>query len=639
MRATLHISLLAATLSPSLVQSSPIPFTQNYNSSPRSSAQALADTSRPGGVFSSRNLLTHGGSRSYGLGFLDLGSNNGGNGGDASSGNSYAQGGDHHGDEDNHPAGGGGPPTIDLGPMGDQPPPEPTGDANPKPGGQDPGESAPPHHESKDGVDPNVGDGGSKSVDESTPGKTTNADNPAPPPPKPGLDPGAGKSTPEIPVFLGPTNSNPPPGSSGPPSDAPQDLGYPGDEGRNGYTEDTSCDDLFGESLINLMSNNGGDGGDAFGDGGSGSNSAYSGAGGDASGGSVNAYPALINILSNNGGDGGNAKSGDSFSKRHGSASYSGSGGKASGGSVKKPCSKRRSVSQPTDSGTSGNGFTSSRSGGSLLAVQRKWDGRSEAYSGKGGDASGGSVKGEHGLINIGSGNGGHGGDASSGFAYANGSGAKAYSGAGGKATGGDIDRRALNVRASKASYLRFSPQGKYGREHHDSDGLVNVWSGNGGDGGNAQSGNAFASGYGASAHSGPGGDASGGSVTDDRYEKVGRRDGGNGRDSGAEAYTGAGGKASGGSVEGKGGLINLFSGNGGDGGDASSGDAFAYSEGAKAKAYSGPGGDASGGSVKDEKSGYGHGYRSGGPVDVTSGNGGDGGDASSGNAVAVSHG
>jgi hypothetical protein len=37
--------------------------------------------------------------------------------------------------------------------------------------------------------------------------------------------------------------------------------------------------------------------------------------------------------------------------------------------------------------------------------------------------------------------------------------------------------------------------------------------------------------------------------------------DGGNGRDSGAEAYTGAGGKASGGSVEGKGGLINLFSG------------------------------------------------------------------------------
>lgn len=93
MRATLHISLLAATLSPSLVHSSPIPFVQNYNSSPRSSAQGLSDSSRPGGVFSGRSLLTHGGSRSYGLGLLGLGSSNGGNGGDASSGSSYAQGG------------------------------------------------------------------------------------------------------------------------------------------------------------------------------------------------------------------------------------------------------------------------------------------------------------------------------------------------------------------------------------------------------------------------------------------------------------------------------------------------------------------------------------------------------------------
>jgi hypothetical protein len=59
--------------------------------------------------------------------------------------------------------------------------------------------------------------------------------------------------------------------------------------------------------------------------------------------------------------------------------------------------------------------------------------------------------------------------------------------------------------------------------------------------------------------------------------------------------------------------LISL-SGNGGDGGDASSGDAFAYSKGGKAKAYSGHGGDASGGSVK------GHGYRSGGLIDVASG-------------------
>ena len=46
----------------------------------------------------------------------------------------------------------------------------------------------------------------------------------------------------------------------------------------------------------------------------------------------------------------------------------------------------------------------------------------------------------------------------------------------------------------------------------------------NGGDGGYAQSGNAFAAGYGASAYSGPGGDASGGSVTRGRHGKVGRR-------------------------------------------------------------------------------------------------------------------
>ena len=60
-------------------------------------------------------------------------------------------------------------------------------------------------------------------------------------------------------------------------------------------------------------------------------------------------------------------------SKRHGSASYSGSGGKASGGSVKKPCSRRRAVSQVlTDSGT-GNGPAEPGSGGSKLAMQRKW--------------------------------------------------------------------------------------------------------------------------------------------------------------------------------------------------------------------------------------------------------------------------
>jgi hypothetical protein len=63
------------------------------------------------------------------------------------------------------------------------------------------------------------------------------------------------------------------------------------------------------------------------------------------------------------------------------------------------------------------------------------------------------------------------------------------------------------------------------------------------------------------------------------------------------------------------------MSGNGGDGGDASSGTAFAYGKGAKAS--SGSGGDASGGSVKDEKyekPGYDHKYRSGGLGNVASG-------------------
>lgn len=93
MRATLHFSLLAATLSPSLVHSSPIPFVQSHNSSPRSSSQALSGSGRPGGAFSSSSLLTRGGGGGLGLGLLGVGSDNGGNGGDASSGSSYAQGG------------------------------------------------------------------------------------------------------------------------------------------------------------------------------------------------------------------------------------------------------------------------------------------------------------------------------------------------------------------------------------------------------------------------------------------------------------------------------------------------------------------------------------------------------------------
>ena len=66
--------------------------------------------------------------------------------------------------------------------------------------------------------------------------------------------------------------------------------------------------------------------------------------------------------------------------------------------------------------------------------------------------------------------------------------------------------------------------------------------------------------------------------------------------------------------------LTSTCPGNGGDGGDASSGSAFAY--GKSAKAYSGPGGNASGGSVKDERNkrpGYKY-NKFGGLADVTSG-------------------
>jgi len=133
--------------------------------------------------------------------------------------------------------------------------------------------------------------------------------------------------------------------------------------------------------------------------------------------------------------------------------------------------------------------------------------------------------------------------------------------------------------------------------------------------------------------------------VTGRRHDKPVKGGGDDGGHSGAEAYSGAGGDASGGDVEGGDGLINLSSGNGGDGGDASSGSAVAYGKGAKA--YSGPGGDASGGSVNAEKDkkpsyygkGYGYGHRWSSIADVASGNGGDGGDASSGDAVAVSDG
>ena len=90
-------------------------------------------------------------------------------------------------------------------------------------------------------------------------------------------------------------------------------------------------------------------------------------------------------------------------------------------------------------------------------------------------------------------GNGGDGSDASSGSASAFGPGAKAYSGAGGNATGGNVGHRAfIDVRTSERMlYSRLSPRRNYGpthpgagkyptseSKHHDHDSLVNAWSG-----------------------------------------------------------------------------------------------------------------------------------------------------------------
>ncbi|KAH9049475.1 hypothetical protein EDB84DRAFT_1038954 [Lactarius hengduanensis] len=245
-------------------------------------------------------------------------------------------------------------------------------------------------------------------------------------------------------------------------------------------------------------------------------------------------------------------------------------------------------------------------------------------------------------------GNGGNGGDASSGSAFAHGPGAKAYTGPGGNASGGDVGRREpINSQISKKMpYPRLSPRGKYvpahsstgkfaaskngGGGHHG--GLINAWSGNGGDGGDASSGDAHAYSNRAPAYSGTGGHAAGGSVSGGRRDKVWKRDDGGARNKGAEAFTGHGGNASGGSVFGHGGLIDLidiFSGNGGDGGDAISGSAYAL--GSDSKAFSGPGGDASGGSVNEGKHRRGHISI----LDFASGNGG-GGDPGSGGAIAV---
>ena len=173
---------------------------------------------------------------------------------------------DYHDKEDDHPTNDqSAPPTINLGPInqsGDKPQPEPTGSyTDQKPGVIDPGSPTPPLKEPEGDMDHNVVNDGSNN--------TTNSGDPATAPPKPGSETGAGKDASDIPIFLGPSNADPPPGSGGPLSDAPQESGYRGDGGKHKYPDkihdypETSCGDHFGEPLINLLSGNGGYGGDA----------------------------------------------------------------------------------------------------------------------------------------------------------------------------------------------------------------------------------------------------------------------------------------------------------------------------------------------------------------------------------------
>jgi hypothetical protein len=108
-----------------------------------------------------------------------------------------------------------------------------------------------------------------KSKNDGTPAKNTNSDNPATAPSNPAPDTGPGGNPPDIPIFLGPSNVDSPPSSSGPQNDPPQDPSHKDADGRHKdphehkYPDETYCDDNFGVPLINLLSDNGGDGGDA----------------------------------------------------------------------------------------------------------------------------------------------------------------------------------------------------------------------------------------------------------------------------------------------------------------------------------------------------------------------------------------
>lgn len=95
--------------------------------------------------------------------------------------------------------------------------------------------------------------------------------------------------------------------------------------------------------------------------------------------------------------------------------------------------------------------------------------------------------------------------------------GAEAYTGAGGDASGGNADSEGegglidlINLFSGTYRALCYRLR------------LISICPGNGGDGGDASSGSAFAYGKGAKAYSGPGGNGSGGSVKDEKYKKPG---------------------------------------------------------------------------------------------------------------------
>jgi hypothetical protein len=250
---------------------------------------------------------------------------------------------DYMGDGD-RPTASGGQPVVDLGPStppGDRHQPDPVHDAPPndkKPDSSGPGDELPPPQ------NPDA----SKGDTPASPGPPPppppppppqNTGDPVTPPQKSEPDPGPDGTPTDVPIFLGPSNPSsdkPSPGDIGPSSDPPWNTDPHGNEKEFEGDSDPSCGGIFSGSLINILSNNGGDGGDAssgkatrqeagsvfvriadnsksIANGKGGSALSQSGHGGIASGGSVTAVPALINIFSNNGGNGGKAKSGDSF--------------------------------------------------------------------------------------------------------------------------------------------------------------------------------------------------------------------------------------------------------------------------------------------------------------------------------------